>query len=522
MPGIDEQQLRASVDGIRNRWPAIGLAVGAVRRGDPPSFCADGFADIASRTRVTPDTVFRIASISKTFTAIAVMQLWEQGLVDLDGPANDYLRGYRLIPAHPGWRPAPVRHLLTHTAGVPEWVHPTRMVNSGWFGESFALGERLPTLAEYYRGGLRLAVEPGTICTYSDHGFATLGQIVQDLSGQPLEHYLRDHVFRPLGMADSDLLRSERIRAHLATGYRLGRNGARAVTDRQWVTAAASSIYSTPRDMARYVAALVGDGVGGHGAILKPETLATMFRAHYRTDPRIPGMGLGFFRVDLGGHAVVEHQGVLPGFNSQIFLAPDEGLGVLACTNGSRNAATWLTAEPATIQLVHAMTQRLLGDLIGARTAVIRTDVPQHPETWDDLCGWYRPRAQRTDMQAWSVLGAGVQVLVRRGRLLLRTLSPIPVLHRGVLLHPDDPGDPYVFRIDLSRYGMTPARIVFGRDPITATMSVHLDGLPLSAEQRPASPNRSVWATRALGVIAGSAATTVRRRRTRSDGGSRA
>jgi len=261
-----------------------------------------------------------------------------------------------------------VRHLLTHTAGVPEWVHPTRMVNSGWFGESFALGERLPTLAEYYRGGLRLAVEPGTICTYSDHGFATLGQIVQDVSGQPLERYLREHIFRPLGMANSDLLRSAQIQAHLATGYRLGPNGAKALTDRQWVTSAASSIYSTPRDMARYVAALLGDGVGEHGAILKPETLAVMFRAHYRTDPRIPGMGLGFFRVDLGGHAVVEHQGVLPGFNSQIFLAPDDGVGVLAFTNGSRNAATWLTAE----------TQRLLGDLIGAPTAVIgrRTAAP--------------------------------------------------------------------------------------------------------------------------------------------------
>jgi len=513
MPQADQRQLRARVDGIRSRWPAIGLAVGVVRPGVPPSFSADGFADIASGTPVTVDTVFRIASISKTFTAIAVMQLWEQGLVDLDGPANDYLRGYRLIPADPDWRPATVRHLLTHTAGVPEWVHPTRMVNSGWFGESFALGERLPTLAEYYRGGLRLAVEPGTICTYSDHGFATLGQIVQDVSGQPLDRYLREHIFRPLGMADTDLLRSARIRAHLATGYRLGRNGATAVTDRQWVTAAASSIYSTPRDMARYVAALVGDGAGQHGAILKPETLAVMFRAQYRTDPRIPGMGLAFFRVDLGGHPVVEHQGVLPGFNSQIFLAPDDGLGVLAFTNGSRNAATWLTAE----------TQRLVGDLIGARTAVIRADVPQHPETWDELCGWYRPRAQRTDMQAWSVLGAGVQVLLRRGRLVLRTLSPIPVLHRGMVLHPDDPDDPYIFRIDLSRYGMTPARIVFSRDPVTATMSVHLDGLPLSAEQRPAPPNRRVWATRALGVIAvataATAATAARRRRTGPDNG---
>ena len=112
-----------------------------------------------------------------------------------------------------------MRHLLTHTAGVPEWVHPTRMVNSGWFGESYALGERLPTLAEYYRGGLRLAVEPGTVCTYSDHGFATLGQIVEDVSGEPLAHYLREHIFQPLGMADSDLLRSREVAG--AAGHRI-------------------------------------------------------------------------------------------------------------------------------------------------------------------------------------------------------------------------------------------------------------------------------------------------------------
>jgi len=474
MPQTDQQQLQASVDEIRSRWPAIGLAVGLVRRGVPPSFCADGFADIASKTPVTVDTVFRIASVSKTFTAIAVMQLWERGLIDLDGPANEYLRAYRLIPANPDWRPATVRHLLTHTAGVPEWVHPSRMVNSGWFGESYPLGERLPTLAEYYRGGLRLAVEPGTICTYSDHGFATLGQIVQDVSGQPLDRYLREHIFRPLGMADTDLLRSERIRARLATGYRLGANGAKALTDRQWVTSAASSIYSTPRDMARYVAALVGDGAGEYGSILKPETLAMMFQAHYQPDPRIPGMGLAFFRLHLGGHAVVEHQGVLPGFNSQIFLAPDDGVGVIAFANGSRNAAAWLTAE----------TERLLADRIGASTAVIRRDIPPYPDIWGDLCGWYRPRAQRTDLQAWSVLGAGVQVLVRRGRLHIRTVTPIPALYRGLVLHPDDETDPYVFRIDLSRYGIPPTRIVFSRDPAGPTTGVHVDGLPLSAEKR--------------------------------------
>jgi hypothetical protein len=172
MPNIDQSELKRSVNAIVNRWPAVGLAVGVVRDAGLEFFFGHGVAHIESAIPVTEDTVFRMASITKTFTAIAVMQLEEQGLIDMDAPANDYLRGFRLVPAKAGWRPATTRHLLTHTAGVPEWVHPSRMINSGWFGESFPLGERLPTLAEYYRGGLRLAAEPGTIWTYTDHGVA--------------------------------------------------------------------------------------------------------------------------------------------------------------------------------------------------------------------------------------------------------------------------------------------------------------------------------------------------------------
>src|SRR5512133_1269737 len=120
---IDELELRTMIGGILNRRPAVGLAVGVVRNGSLEFFHGHGVADIASNTPVTEDTVFRVGSLTKTFTAIAVMQLWERGLVDLDAPANDYLRAYQLVPAEAGFRPATVRHLLTHTAGIPEVVH---------------------------------------------------------------------------------------------------------------------------------------------------------------------------------------------------------------------------------------------------------------------------------------------------------------------------------------------------------------------------------------------------------------
>jgi CubicO group peptidase (beta-lactamase class C family) len=480
MSEMDQSLLDAAVAKVLNRWPAVGLAVGVVRRGRPALFSVHGSASIERRVPVTPDTVFRVGSITKTFTAVALMQLWEQGLVDLDRPANDYLRSYQLVPADSSWRPATLRDLLTHTAGVPEWLHPTRMVRSRWFGETVPLEKQPPPLSEFYRGELRLAAEPGSVWAYTDHGFATVGQVVEDVTGTPLHQYLTEHVLDPLGMADSDLLRAERLQGRLATGYTLTRSGPKPLTDRHGVTPAAGALYSTPRDMARYVAALVAGGAGERGEVVKPETLALMFAPHYQPDPRIAGMGLAFWRGQLDGHPVVEHQGVVPGFNSQIIMAPDDGVGVLAITNGSRAAGSWLLGQ----------LQQVLGTLIEAGELRIPTDAPQRPDGWAELCGWYRPRAQRTDVMAWSLMGGGVEVRVRRGRLVLRTLSPLPAPWRSLELHPDH--DPDVFHLDLTPYGIGPARIVFSRDPSGSVGAVHFDGLFLSAQKRHARGRTTV------------------------------
>ena len=120
--GLPDDRLAA----IASRHPTVGLAVGVVRDRHLSSFYGHGFADMTSRTPVTEDTVFRIGSITKTFTAIAVMQLCEQGLVDLDAPACDYLRSYTLTRVKPEHRRPTVRQLLTHTEGLPELVYPAR------------------------------------------------------------------------------------------------------------------------------------------------------------------------------------------------------------------------------------------------------------------------------------------------------------------------------------------------------------------------------------------------------------
>ena len=128
----------------------------------------------------------------------------------------------------------------------------------------------------------------------------------------------------------------------------LGRQGAKPVPDREWICAGAGGVYSTPHDIGRFVAALLGGGANEHGRVLERATLATMFEPHYQPDPRVPGSGLGFFRADAGGHLVVGHDGLLPGFNSELLVAPDAGVGVFAFTNGASGAHVWLPASSST------------------------------------------------------------------------------------------------------------------------------------------------------------------------------
>jgi CubicO group peptidase (beta-lactamase class C family) len=294
------------------------------------------------------------------------------------------------------------------------------------------------------------------------------------VTGAPLAGYLRRHIFEPLGMASTGLDRSGRVAAHLATGYELRSGGARPVAGYEVVTAGGGAVCSSPRDMARYAAALLGGGANRHGAVLEPATLATMFEPHHRPDPRVPGFGLGFFRADLGGHLAVEHDGLLPGFDAQLLLAPGDGVGVVAFANGARGGLHWLASE----------TGGLLRRLLGVPDDTIRADIPHHPERWADLCGRYRFAAHPTD-PARLAIGAGAEVVVRRGRLVLRLLSPIPALWRGVPLHPDDERDPDAFRVELPWSGGGTGRVVFSRAPGGDIRALHLDLAPLSFEKRP-------------------------------------
>jgi CubicO group peptidase (beta-lactamase class C family) len=498
---------------ILNHRPAVGLAVGVVRGGRLELFHGHGVADVRSRTPITQDTVFRIGSITKTVTAIAIMQLSERGFLDLDAPVDRYLRAFKLVPASGGWRPVTLRHLLTHTAGIPDVRRVSDLLHAGLTPSdgrppllNVAFGEPLPALAEHYRSGLRVVVEPGSAFAYSGPGYATLGQIVEDVTGEPLDRYLRERIFMPLGMTDTDLIRSERLARRLATGYVLRATGPRPVADRDWIGAAGGGIYSTARDMARYVAALLGGGANEHGRVLRPATLATMFAPQYQTDPRLPGMGLSFFRGDVDGHPTVSHGGILPGFNSELLVAPEAGAGLFALTNGSSGAFAWLPIE----------LELLLRQLLGLQENERRPSVPHQPHVWAALCGRYGFPPRIADVRERLSLGRGVDVFVRDGRLMARVLTPIPALYRGLPLEAVDGSDPYLYRLDLSGLGMAHVRAVFAPVIDGRATAIHTDlgGMPWSLVRlNEATPWRRLG--RALGVLAlvGVLAALRRRRR---------
>jgi hypothetical protein len=198
----------------------------------------------------------------------------------------------------------------------------------------------------------------------------------------------------------------------------------------------------------------------------------------------------------------VSHDGIWNGFRTDMVLAPAEGIGVLAFANTGG-----FDPRGAPVPVANA----LLRSLLDLPEDAVRTDVPEHPEIWSDLCGWYAfGPGVLTDPQPRMLLGAGLEVVVRRGQLTIRGQMPIPAVHRGLRLHPDG-DDPYAFRIDLSALGPGTSPVVFSRKPDGEVTALHLGLTPMSFQKRPDVRNPRLWVNGALAV--GATALAARRLR---------
>ena len=343
----------AEVDSIFADWRLSahvpGLVYGIVADGKLVHVKGLGLQDLDSRRKVTADSLFRIASMSKAFTALAILKLRDEGKVSLDAPAETY------VPEMKAWAyptsDSPritVRNLLTHAAGFVE--------DNPW-------GDRQQVLREaeftaLMKSGMPFSRAPGLAMEYSNYGYALLGRIVSNVSGTPYQDYIRREIMAPLGMASTsfDVLASPGNRR--AIGYRWKDNGwVREPDMRDGAFGAMGGVETSADDFAKWVSFLLSAWPARDGADKGPVRRATVreivtganFVAASVRNPAIGGAacrqatayGMGWRVIDdcdLG--RVVTHTGGYPGYGSVVILLPEKGVGLFAFSSRTYGGAS--------------------------------------------------------------------------------------------------------------------------------------------------------------------------------------
>ncbi len=301
-----------------------GLVVSVVR-GDRILFEKGyGAADIQRRQAVDPQqTIWRLASISKVVTATAVMQLVEQGKLDLDRDVNAYLKTFQ-IPEKFG-KPITLRELLTHTAGFDD----------RYIGKSFRTQAERPPLREFVKKLLPARIfPPGEVYVYSNLGLALAALVVENVSGQDFNDYCRQHIFLPLGMKETSFRLDPALKNHLYQGYIFQNGNFKAVPFDFLGDYPAGQLLSTASEFSRFMICQLNDGMLDGVRILSPKTVTRMQSTQFTENPRLNG-SIGFvvdiFQVD--GNKVVAHDGGYLGTATRMWLLPGQKTGLFMATN---------------------------------------------------------------------------------------------------------------------------------------------------------------------------------------------
>ncbi len=305
-----------------------GLSIGVVY--DQQLVWAKGYglSDLETRAPVTPGTVFRIGSITKLFTATAIMQLRDAGKLRLDDTVSVHLPWFEVRSTFEDEPAITVRHLLTHTSGLPrEAAFPY------WTTHDFPTREQIREAVP----GQDAIFAPASKYKYSNLGMALLGEIVTAVSGEPWADYLQKHVFQPLAMSDTSAAPKDRLRREMTTAYlRRTLDGSRKIADYYETRglAPAANIVSNVLDLARFAALQFRDLPPASGAqILKPSTLREMHRPHWIRSNWSSALGLGFRVARRGGKTIVSHGGWVAGHRSHLLLVPGEKVAIVVMTN---------------------------------------------------------------------------------------------------------------------------------------------------------------------------------------------
>jgi len=306
---------------LRNRNIA-GAVVAVVKDGQVLFQKGYGYADVEKKKPVLPgQTLFRPGSISKLFTATAVMQLAEQGKLDLDRDVNDYL-DFRIPETYP--EPVTLRQLLTHTAGFEETLKNLFVAHES----------DMKPLRTYLVNQMPARIfPPGKVPSYSNYGFTLAGYIVERVSGEKFESYINDHILKPLRMTNStfDQPLPPQLAPQMSKGYL---NGSKKPRDFEFVQAAPAGALSTSAaDLTRFMLAFVQDGTVDGVAILKPETVRQMETRQFELHPMICGLGITFMEYWMNPERVIGHGGDTVYFHSDMVLVPDAHVGYFISYN---------------------------------------------------------------------------------------------------------------------------------------------------------------------------------------------
>ncbi len=490
-----------------NKYTLTGLSIGIVHSDTCIYAKSFGLADTHHTRPLTPNTVFQVGSLSKTLTALGLMRLYEQGAFQLDDPVQSYLKAYQVRHSYASAPPITFRHLLTHTAGLGSF-RSLRDLTQPVLGLSPRKGAPPPELWQYYADGLRPELYPMMKHAYSNHAFATIGQLIEDISGQSFITFMREQVLTPLGMNTSDYQINEHIKNQLAQGHIFLMRTLQSVPSLEIIPRPAGALCATTNDMVQYLIALLNGGRNAHGRVVSSETLSLMMEPHYQMDTHLPAMGLSFWLDTIGERRLVWHDGGWGGFSSSLMLVPEERIGVVVLSN------TLNVYAPQNI--ARDVLHRLL-DIPAPATRQPQPGLLEAPHLWEDLCGVYQPdRGWNTNTLFWAMLGGEVEVFIRDNYLALRSLAG--PLRKGVRLYPADPTDPLVFHLDADQTMLWPPG--FSSHPLTLVFKRNVVGEVdrLSAGfntlyKRPWHKSLRFKALAGAGVLAGGAALLLRRKK---------
>jgi CubicO group peptidase (beta-lactamase class C family) len=394
-----------------------------------------GYAHMEQKILATPQTLYRIASISKLFTSTAILQLRDAGKLQLDDSVTKHLPWFQIENPYPDAPVVTIRHLLTHTSGLPR-ESPFPYFTDFEFPTSEQIRKALPGQQAVYASETRWK--------YSNLALTLAGEVVAAVSGQAYADYVEKHILEPLGMGSTQVGLPETSRAQLATGYgRRMPDGTRQVrppSDLRGL-APAGALSSSVEDLARFAALQFRDGPAAGKQILKGSTLREMHRVHWLQSDWKSGWGLGFHVLHTEDRDLVGHGGWLAGYQSAFYTSPREKIAVIALINADDGRPYPGTPE----SVIDRAFQWVAPAITKAVSPELTPDKPR-PE-WQTYVGKYR--------NPWG----DAQVLIRDGKLIM--INPIDQDPAGTAATLQPVGE-HAFRIEGgSPFGPHGERVVF-------------------------------------------------------------